>query len=158
MKSTNLPWSAPALAMLSLLLLACTPLIASYNADAYKNATNLKAETGALIEKSGEPFAQNKPAVETLTTRINAAYEYAAGLPSNRISAQQWQILRNPSGGLYGEFVARWREQGTTSRAYRAAKKQQLDRAFDFIICLEANKQESRPCSAPPAQAGAGAD
>ena len=39
----------------------------------------------------------------------------------------------------------------------RAAKKQQLDRAFDYIICLEANKQESRPCSAPPALAGAGA-
>jgi hypothetical protein len=129
-----------------LLLGGCASLIADYSLDAYKNATTLKAETAALIDKAGESYSQHKVDVDALTTKINAAYEFSAGLPSNQISAQQWQILRDPNGNLYGGFVAQWRHKGSLSMAYRSDKKMQLGRAFDYIICLEANKKESTPC------------
>jgi hypothetical protein len=126
----------------------CAPLIADYNAEAYKNATTLKAETLALMDKSTESFTSHRNDVDRLTTKINAAYEYSAGLPSNQISAQQWQILRNPDGNLYGGFVRQWRSKNTLKPGYIAEKKIDVGEMFDFIICLEANKKEPKPCSA----------
>jgi hypothetical protein len=125
---------------------ACAPLIAEYSLEAYKNATTLKAETAALIDKAGSPYTDHEKEVNALTTKINAAYEFSAGLPSNQISAQQWQILRDPNGGLYGGFVSVWKKYGSVSATYRQEKKIQISRAFDYIICLEANKKEATAC------------
>lgn len=133
-------------------LTGCAHQIAEYSLEAYKNATSLKAETGALIDKSGEPYARHVEDVDELTVKINSAYEFSAGTPRNAISAAQWNILRDPDGNLYGGFVSTWKDEGTTSAAYRKAKKRQVNRAFDYIICLEANKQTFKPCG-PPASA-----
>jgi hypothetical protein len=135
------------------LLTSCAPLIAEYSLEAYKNATTLKAEVAGLIDKSGERFATRKAEVEALTTRINAAYEFAAGLPNNQIAAAQWQLIRDPAGGLYGDFVAIWMRAGTLSPAFRAEKKRQIGQAFDYLICLEANKQAPTSCQAAAAAA-----
>lgn len=125
----------------------CAPLIAEYSAEAYKNATSLKAETLALMDKSVEPFTSRRSEVEALTTKISAAYEYAAGLPSNQASATLWQILRNPNGNLYGGFVRKWQSDKTLKPGYISEKKIDVAEMFDFIICLEANKKESKSCS-----------
>jgi hypothetical protein len=134
---------APALA---LCLSACGPLIAEYSVEAYKNATTLKAETEALVDKSAQPYGSSKKDIDALTTKINAAYEFAAGMPFNQISAQQWQILRDPNGTLYGEFLRVWKQQNTLGAGFRTEEKAQLDEAFDYIICLEANKQAPKVC------------
>ena len=135
--------------LFGLALGACAPLIAEYDAEAYKIATTLKAETLALMDKGSEPYLTRRAEVEAVTTKINAAYEYAAGLPSNQVSAAQWQILRNPDGNLYGGFVRRWRtDRNRLKPGYIAEKKIDVADMFDFIICLEANKKESKPCTA----------
>ena len=133
-------------------LAACAPLIADYDLEAYKNATTLKAETAGLIDKSDEPYAAHKGDVDTITTRINAAYEFAAGLPANALSARQWDLLRGES--LYGGFLVTWAMQGTTSPAYRTEKKRQLNEAYDQIICLEVNKKDATTCAAAAAMGG----
>lgn len=130
------------------LLQGCGSLIAGYSLEAYKNATTLKAETAALIDKSGESYSLHKEEVEALNTKINAAYEFAAGIPHNEITAAQWQIVRDPNRDLYGGYIRDWKRAGTVSPAFREAKKIQIGRAFDFIICLEANKQAAQQCSA----------
>jgi len=130
----------------------CAPLIADYNAEAYKNATSLKAETLAMIDKAGESYGRHRRDVDTLTTKINAAFEYSAGFASNQLSAQQWNILRNPDGNLYGSFVRLWQARGTLGAGYRSEKKIDIAEAFDYLICLEANKREPRPCSAAGAR------
>ena len=38
-------------------LCGCTPLIGPYSPTAYQNATSLKAETLALMEKATEPYS-----------------------------------------------------------------------------------------------------
>jgi hypothetical protein len=133
-----------------LLLGGCAPIISEYSLDAYKNATSLKAETLALIDKSGDKFSAHKTEVDALTTKINAAYEFSAGIPNDHISAAQWQILRNPDGNLYGGFVRTWSgsKQGTVLPAYRAGKRKEVSDAFDKIICLEVNKKEAKTCDA----------
>jgi hypothetical protein len=138
---------APLLLLVLGWLAACAPLISEYNADAYKNATTLKAETLSLIDKAGDSYGSRRIEAEALTTKVDAAYEFAAGLPNNQISAQQWQILRNPDGNLYGGFVRLWRKAGKLGDVYRSEKKAQLAAAFDYIICLEANKKDSKSCS-----------
>ena len=55
------------LSALLLLLVGCGSLIADYSLDAYKNATTLKAETAALIDKSNEPYDNHANAVDDLT-------------------------------------------------------------------------------------------
>ena len=131
---------------------SCAPLIAEFSLESYKNATTLKAETAALIDKAGEPYSAHAKEVATLTTKMNAAYEFAAGLPSNQLSAKQWQIMRDPNRNLYGGFVSLWKDQGTLSPAFRREKKTQIGRAFDYIICLEANKKEATPCPVAASQ------
>lgn len=139
---------AGAFAALSLALSSCTPLIASYSLDAYKNATSLKAETLALIGESGEQYSAHEAEVKALTVKLSAAYEFANGIPKNEISAGQWKLLTASDGNLYGGFVRTWQKDGKTSKAYQDGKAGQIGRAFDFIACLEVNKKEAKACSA----------
>lgn len=130
----------------------CAPLIAGYDVESFKAATSLKAEVSTLIDNSSETYNSRRTQVEAITTKVDAAYEFAAGLPSNQLSASQWNILRDPRGALYGGFVRSWQLAGTTSTAYRTEKKKQITEAFDYIICLEANKKESKACTPPSGQ------
>ena len=131
----------------ALWLSACGPLIAEYSVEAYKNATTLKAEAQALVDKSSASYTSSKREIDAFTTKLNVAYEFAAGMAYNQIAAQQWQILRSPDGPLYGAFLRAWKAQGTLGPGFRREFKAQMDEAFDYIICLEANKQAARPCA-----------
>lgn len=128
---------------------ACAPLIASYSLEAYKNATTLKAETMALVGKSHEPYSRHAAEIEAHSTKLAAAYEFAAGRPYNQLSARQWAILLDPDRALYGGFVQFWQANSSVSPAFRDEFRGQIAEAFDLIICLEANKQSLSACPAP---------
>lgn len=129
------------------LLAACSSIpIGEYSLEAYKNATTLKAETLALVAKSGQPYSRFADDVDVLSVRIDAAYEFAAGLPNNQLSEEQWRLMRDPEGHLYGGFVVFWRNRGTLSPAFREEFGAIIADAFDEIICLEANKQSRTSC------------
>jgi hypothetical protein len=134
------------LVLLVLQLAGCPLLISPYDQVAYQNATTLKAETLALVDKSTEPYAQHAKGVDALALDIDKAYEYAKGLPANQITAEQWAILKDPKGSLLGGFLETWRKEGKVSKTYATEKKAQLAQAFDYIICLEANKREATKC------------
>ena len=128
---------------------ACTPLIAAYNVEAYSRATTLKAETMAMIAVSGEPYAEHRAEARALQTRLNAGYEFANGLPQNEISARMWRMIADHDGHLAGGFLRLWEEHNTTGSAYRTAKTRQIEQAFDYLICLEANKRAAQRCHEP---------
>ena len=134
--------------LLVLLLAACTPLIGPYSPTAYENATSLKAETLALMDKADEPFAKHRVEVEQHRVKLQKAYEFVRGFPSNSISAQQWDILIKEDGDLFGKFVKRWEERSTLSSVLIEEFKRLVADAFDEIICLEANKQTATECAA----------
>lgn len=137
---------AASLLVLFLCLAACVPLIGPYSQTAYQNATDLKAETLALMDKATKPFSDNEKQVEALVVAIDKAYEYVHGIPSNDLSARQWEILKKPDGDLLGRFFARWKSEGILKQVFIDEFKGIVSDAFDEIICLEANKKEATKC------------
>jgi hypothetical protein len=133
---------------------ACTPLIAGYSLQAYQNATTLKADVAAMADNSTGDFAAHAGDVSALTLRLNEAYEFSRGESHNALSTRQWALLIDPNGHLYGGFVVLWRREGRLSATEAGNVKTLLDRAFDQIICLEANKQSATKCPAPEALPG----
>jgi hypothetical protein len=77
---------------------------------------------------------------------IDKAYEFVRGIPSNSISARQWEILKDPQGDLLGKFFLRWRQRGILNDVYIEEFRVLIADAFDEIICLEANKKKSSSC------------
>ncbi len=144
----NRPWLRGASVCFAVILLvaACAPLISPYQEESYKYATSLKARSLALIAKSGTPFSQNRELVDQLLVDVDAAYEYAKGLPRNQLVTEQWQILRNPNGELLGGFVRIWRQKSTLSQTFRSRLSALIGSAFDEIICLEVNKKSATSC------------
>jgi len=138
--------AASFLLALFLCLAACVPLIGPYSPTAYKNATGLKAETLALMDKANTPYAANDGRVDALMVEIDKAYEYVHGIPANDLSARQWAILKKPDGELLGRFFGRWKSEGTLKPAYISEFKGIISDAFDEIICLEANKKAATQC------------
>jgi hypothetical protein len=108
-----------------------------------------------MATNSTDDYAAHASDVSALTLRLNEAYEFAKGEPQNAIAARQWAILLDPGGHLYGGFVAKWRHDGHLSPAEAGNIRTLLDRAFDQIICLEANKQTATACAPPEALPGA---
>lgn len=139
--------TAPLLLSLFFFCLAgCGPLIGPYSPQAYKNATSLKAKTLALVDKATDPYSKHEKRIDSLMLGISEAYEYVHGIPSDDLSARQWDILRNPEGDLLGRFFSRWKSRGTLSRVYIAEFRGIISDAFDEIICLEANKKSAKIC------------
>ena len=136
------------------LLAACAPLIGPYSQVAYQNATSLKAETLALMDKATEPYDTHKSDVDKLFVEVNKAHEFVKGVPSNSISSNQWQILIKPDGDLMGNFFSRWAtsDSKTLQKDYIDQFKPIISDAYDEIICLEANKKESTKCNIKGAQ------
>ena len=145
--STRKLWAGIAVA-LAWLLAGCAPLIAGYSLQAYQNATTLKADVAAMVANSTDDYSAHAGDVGALTLRLNEAYEFAKGEPANGIAARQWRILLDPQSHLYGDFVARWQRVHHFSPTEAGDIKVRLDRAFDQIICLEANKQTPTACAA----------
>ena len=120
---------------------ACAPpLIATYSQAAYEQATSAKVESLELMDKATEPYGQHAQAVQSLTRKIDKAYEYAQGRPNNEISASQWRKLKDPDKNLLGGFFKRWKDQGRLSRTFVDNAKELISSAFDQIIQLESGK------------------
>ena len=124
----------------------CATLIGPYSPTSYKYATSLKAETLTLMKKATEPYVSRKQDIEKVTLNLNKAYEYVKGVPANSISEKQWSILIDPKGDLIGKFFKRWKEKKRLSKVYIQEFSSLVARAFDSIICLEANKKETTEC------------
>ena len=132
-------WQMPLL-VVALTVWSCGSLIAVFDQRAYENATTLKAEASALMGQATEPFADHADEVQALMTRVDAAYEYANGIPKNDISANQWKILKDPDGNLLGGFFRLWKEKSALLKGDRDANKKNVTDSFDRIIALEAAK------------------
>lgn len=126
--------------------IACAPVAPPPNPAAQVAAASLKAQTLSLLDVAGDPYANHAAEVDALTARIDAAASAAAADPLNTVSARQWAVLRDPDRALYGGTIALWRSQGALSPAFRDQKKIQIGRAFDYILCLEANKRRATAC------------
>ena len=126
---------------------ACVPL-AGYDQQAYQNATSLKAETLAMMDRSAEDdsLSANQAAVDDLLVQLSAAYEYANGVEHNNEAARNWRDLIGNDGLMIKGWVHLWESNGSISPALLSEMKIQIAEGFDTIICLEANKRQMTSC------------
>jgi hypothetical protein len=135
-------------AAILLLLLGC-PSIPSFDPTSYQNAVQLKFETLALIDKSGDKFSVHQNEVAALTAKYDGALETASKVQTNEAVIQAWQVIRGAQTGSAGEFFQTWKQRGTLRPVIRAEKKAQIGRHFDYVICLEAAKSGGPACTNP---------
>jgi hypothetical protein len=149
MKLAPIARTAFVLALLSpvLALPACAPISPPFNPAVQSNTAILKTDTLALLDKAGDFYSGHAAEVDALTARIDAAASVASSTPQNDLAARQWAVLRDPNRALYGGTIELWKAQNTLGLSFREEKKVQIRRAFDYILCLEANKQQAQSCS-----------
>jgi hypothetical protein len=128
-------------------LVGCAPLIADYSPQAYQYGTSLKVDVAAMVAKSTDDYTTHAAEVDALTLKMNEASEFVKDEPTNTLSARQWQIMLDPNQGLYGGFVNLWKTKGRLSADEAGDKGKLISRGFDYIICLEANKQKPDKCA-----------
>lgn len=148
MKLAPIARTAFVLALLSpvLALPACAPISPAFNPAVQSNTAILKTDVLSLLDKAGDRYVEHAGEVDALTARIDAAASVASSTPQNDLAARQWAILKDPNRALYGGTVQLWKDQSTLGLSFREEKKIQIRRAFDYILCLEANKQQAQSC------------
>ncbi len=125
---------------------ACVHL-AGYDQKAYENATSLKAQTLALLDRStAESFDQTPNSVNALRVELSAAYEYANGIQYNNEAAKNWRDLIGDEDTMINGWLSLWQRQGSLSQIFAGELRATIAEGFDLIICLEANKRELTAC------------
>ncbi len=130
-------------------MLGCSPLISQFDATAYRDATSLKVDSLVIMGEATDPYKLHSQDVDLLMIKLDKAFEYANGIPYNKITSQMWKKMIAPDQGLLGEFLQRWKEKGSLSSFYVREEKKMIAHAFDDIICLEANKKKTSECVQP---------
>ncbi len=119
---------------------SCARYIAAYDPIALNNAVSLKSQALNLVNKAVEPYADHEQEIRELMLAVEQAYEYAAGIPKNNLTARQWEVLKDPDKNLLGGFFKYWRQNGTLTAGFIEEVSGEISRAFDAIIKLETLK------------------
>ncbi|MEM6656639.1 MAG: hypothetical protein AAF625_01015 [Pseudomonadota bacterium] len=128
---------------LALALAACDPLANPYSADAYKQATSIKAQSLQLIQNGTRSYNSQASTAEALLLSISEAYEFARGRgrKSTDEAARQWAIIRDPKGGSVADFIRQWRVQGKMNQLFIDEFSEIASKQFDAIIGLETGRK-----------------
>lgn len=133
------PTSGWALALVATLA-ACSPSISLYDATAYKQATDLKAEAVTLMAEATGPPDAHAGAIAALRLGARRALEYERGRPRNQITTTMWSLMLDPEAALLESFLRRWEDEGALRPAFVEEATAQIGEAFDQIIGLESGK------------------
>lgn len=123
-------------------LLAGCSTIAPFNQKGYEQATSLKVDALATMDKATEPFTSQQQNIAALKLNVEKAYEYAKGRPQNEETIQQWAILKDPSRNSLGGFLRRWEEKSVLQRNFIEQAKDLVSDGFDTVIALESGKRQ----------------
>lgn len=113
-----------------------------FSEKGYEQATSLKVEAMATMDKAREPYSSQRQVVERLTFNIEKAYEYAKGRPNNGEVAQQWKIIKDPARNSLGGFLKRWQDSVILNESYILEAKGIVSDGFDTVIELESGKRK----------------
>lgn len=127
------------------LLIGCDRLADPYSAEAYKQATSLKARSLALVAKGTESYSKHEQTADLLLIDAASAHEFAKGRGKEaaQSAAKQWAIIVDPDGGSLADFVTQWRKApgGKMSKFFVEEFSSVLALQFDRIIELETGRK-----------------
>lgn len=119
---------------------SCSATIANYDPIALDKAVTLKLKSLELVEKAEETYASHEKEIRELMREIEQAYEYAANIPKNSLTARQWQVLKDPDSNLLGGFFTSWAKNGKLNPVLIREAAGIINQAFTAIIRLETLK------------------
>ena len=125
-----------------LLVLAGCTTIAPFELKEYEQATSIKVDALALMDKSTETYSDHQSEIEQLKTNMEKAYEYAKGRQKNEDSTQQWALVKSPEKNSFGGFLARWKKDTTLKPEFVNESKGEIAKHFDQIIELISGKKK----------------
>jgi hypothetical protein len=128
--------------LLVLLMLAGCSTISPFELKAYEQATAIKVDALALMDKSIESYANHASAIEKLRIDVEKAYEYAKGRQKNEESTQQWIFIKSPEKKSLGGFLVKWQKDNTQSANFVNEAKGEIAKHFDQVIELESGKRK----------------
>ncbi|MFK7879684.1 hypothetical protein [Roseobacter sp.] len=127
------------------LLAGCGQLADPYSAEAYRQATSLKARSLALVAKGTESYTKHEQTAEVLLVDAASAFEFAKGRgkEASQSTAKQWAIIVDPDGGSLADFVNQWRKAPNKrmSQFFVDEFLTVLTLQFDRIIELETGRK-----------------
>ncbi|WVX48522.1 hypothetical protein ROLI_016030 [Roseobacter fucihabitans] len=130
-----------------MVLAGCERLADPYSAEAYKQATSLKARSLALVAKGTEPYSKHEQMADALLIDAASAFEFAKGRgkEASQTAAKQWAIIVDPNGGSLGDFVAQWRKAPNQrmGQFFVDEFSEILSVQFDRIIELETGRRST---------------
>ena len=86
-------------------LLAGCATITVYDPTSYKNATDLKAESLLLVQKSTDTADRHAEEINKVQLELQQDLEYEKGKGNlNSLTLRQWQLLAEPTGNLLAGF------------------------------------------------------
>ncbi len=135
--------------LLVALVVWCTACVhlPGYDQRAYENATSLKAQTLALLDRSEvEQYETALNSVNALRVSLSAAYEYANGIQYNNEAAKNWRDLIGDEESMISGWLLLWQQEGPLAQIFSRELRITIAEGFDLIICLEANKRELTAC------------
>jgi len=124
-------------------LCGCTAS-APFDRQAYLEATSLKIEALAVMDRATQPFARHREVVARLERSVLEAYGRARSRTHNEESARQWEILVDPQRHSLFGFLRRWEAEGQLDAEFVAEARGLVAEGFDAILALEAGRRESR--------------
>ncbi len=130
----------PLLLLLLLFFSACSPLISRYNEYAYQQTTSLKVDALLVMDMAVDSFSTHQKELAALQVKVDKAYEYEIHRPTNKITIEMWQLLKDPGKNLLGGYLKRWQQETKLNPVFIDEAKQQVGAAFDKIAELESGK------------------
>ena len=113
-----------------------------YSEQALKNATDLKADSLTLLEKSEQSYSTYRNDAEEIEKQLRRAYEYSKGRPNNEEAVAQYEIMLDSNRRMLAGLLKRWKEKGTLgSQVAREESILNVSDGWDTIIALETGRQ-----------------
>jgi hypothetical protein len=114
--------------------------ISKYDQYAYMETNSIKVDAVNIMAEASDNYAVHQEEVATLQTSIDKMIAYETNRPKNSISEKMWNLLNDPTGNLYGGFIARWKKEGKLDPVFIAQSQKLVSQSFDQISQLESGK------------------
>ena len=123
-------------------LYSCTS-ISHFDKTAYEQITSVEADALKLMDKAVTEYSANTKEIEEVKGNMQKAYFYDKNRPKNKITAQMWQVIIDPDGQSFGNFIQRWENEKNLRKVFIQEAKKKVQEHFDRIAQLESKKIKS---------------
>ena len=112
--------------------------VTTFDEQALKNATDIKAKSDTLIGKGTDPYSLHQSDADALLGEAKAAYEYEKTRKgNNKESIGLWELVIDPETKQLAGVLKKWKDDGALNEGFVPEAKSVVADGFDLIIKVE---------------------